>query len=100
MEAEVEESRGLATGGPGAVGAEAEGDAVAGLAAGTVAARQEVNTAAGEVATGAGAELLITGVAAAVETAAGAQRPPRPVNWGTMTRGQRRYWLQQGWRPH
>ena len=98
MEAEVEESRGLATGGPGAAAAEAEGDEVARWAVGAVAARQEANTAGGQMATEAGAGLLILGVTAA-EIAAGAQRPPRPTNWDTMTRLQRKNWNQRSGRP-
>ena len=58
----------------------------------------EANSAVAEVATEAGAGMLITGATAA-ETAAGAQRPPRPANWDTMTRGQRKYWKQQGGKP-
>jgi len=39
--------------------------------------------------------------AAAAETAgtAAGVRPPRPANWGTRTREQRRNWNQQGGRP-
>ena len=34
-----------------------------------------------------------------VAAAAAGVRPPRPSNWGSMTRVQRRKWDQQGGRP-
>jgi len=35
----------------------------------------------------------------AAAVAAAQVRPPRPADWGTMTRGQRKYWKRQGGRP-
>ena len=76
MEAEVEESRWLATGGPGAVVAEAEDDKVTGLAAGAAAVTQEANTAVREVTTRAAeAGMMITG--ATTETQAGSNKTKR-----------------------
>ena len=69
-----------------------------GLAAGATAETPEANTAVGEEATEAGAEMLITGATAA-ETAADVKRSPRPANWDTMTRAQRRNWKQRGGKP-
>ena len=36
---------------------------------------------------------------AATAAAAAGVRPPRPANWGKITRGQRQHWKQQGGRP-
>ena len=100
--------------GPRAAQAAAEADAEAAVGAVTGEAAQvsateedateslpatpEANSAVGEVLTEAEAGMLITGGTAA-EIAARAQRPPRPANWDTMTRGQRKYWKQHGGKP-